>query len=103
MILFSALKTVLKSIALLFIKAYQYIISPLTGPSCRFSPTCSCYAHEAIEKHGFLKGMFLFLRRFLKCHPWGDYGYDPVPEVFHWHHRKKTGKNLHNTDKKKKL
>ena len=58
---------------------YQKFISPLTPPSCRYTPTCSQYAVEALRKHGPLKGMYLAVRRILRCHPWGGHGYDPVP------------------------
>ena len=58
---------------------YRICISPLTPPSCRFTPTCSAYAVEAIKKHGPVKGFYLTVRRILKCHPWGGSGYDPVP------------------------
>jgi putative membrane protein insertion efficiency factor len=61
------------------IKFYQRCISPLTPPSCRFTPTCSQYAVEALRKHGIFKGMYLAIRRLLRCHPWGGSGYDPVP------------------------
>ena len=61
------------------IRLYQRYISPLTPPSCRFTPTCSQYAVEALQKHGALKGCWLALRRILRCHPWGGSGYDPVP------------------------
>lgn len=61
------------------IKFYQRCISPLTPPSCRFTPTCSQYAVEALRKHGIFKGMYLAIRRLLRCHPWGGTGYDPVP------------------------
>lgn len=55
------------------------VYSPLTPPSCRFTPTCSAYAVEAIKKHGPVKGLYLAVRRILRCHPWGGSGYDPVP------------------------
>lgn len=58
---------------------YQRCISPFTPPSCRFTPTCSEYAKQAIRKYGPLKGMYLALKRLLRCHPWGGSGYDPVP------------------------
>ena len=58
---------------------YQRYISPLTPPSCRFTPTCSAYALEAIRKHGPLKGLWLAVRRILRCHPFGGHGYDTVP------------------------
>lgn len=58
---------------------YRKVISPMTPPSCRFTPTCSQYAIEAIRKHGPFKGVYLAIRRILRCHPWGGSGYDPVP------------------------
>lgn len=69
------------SVALLIfpITIYQKFISPLTPPSCRYTPTCSQYAIEALRKHGPLRGGYLALRRILSCHPWGGHGYDPVP------------------------
>tara|TARA_Y100001935_G_scaffold250182_1_gene249878 strand:+ start:721 stop:930 length:210 start_codon:yes stop_codon:yes gene_type:complete len=60
------------------IKIYQLLLSPLVGKSCRFEPTCSSYSIESINKHGVLKGISLSLKRILKCHPWGDSGYDPA-------------------------
>ena len=66
-------------ILILPIRFYQKFISPLTPPSCRFTPTCSQYAIEALRKHGPLKGTWLAVRRILRCHPCGGYGYDPVP------------------------
>jgi|TARA_X000000950_G_C13747816_1_gene591334 putative membrane protein insertion efficiency factor len=70
---------ILKFILILPIKLYQILISPLIGPSCRFTPTCSNYAIEAINKHGPFKGFWLAIKRISKCHPWGDSGHDPVP------------------------
>ncbi len=61
------------------IRFYQRRISPLTGPSCRFHPTCSHYTLEAIQKYGALKGSWLGARRILRCHPFHPGGYDPVP------------------------
>jgi len=61
------------------IKLYQWILSPLIGPKCRFTPTCSQYAIEALKKHGIFKGLWLTVKRLLRCHPWGGHGYDPVP------------------------
>jgi len=61
------------------IKFYRVCISPLTPPSCRFTPTCSEYAIEAIRKHGPLKGLWLAVKRILRCRPGGGSGYDPVP------------------------
>lgn len=76
------MKTLSKFLILPFIfliKVYQKFISPLLGSQCRFTPTCSHYAKEALEKHGPLKGLWLAVRRIAKCNPWGGHGYDPVP------------------------
>ncbi|MBQ3259409.1 MAG: membrane protein insertion efficiency factor YidD [Clostridia bacterium] len=62
------------------VRWYQRAISPLTPPNCRFTPTCSSYAIEAIERFGALKGSWLAVKRIARCHPWGGHGYDPVPE-----------------------
>lgn len=71
-------KTVIKTL----IRFYAYAISPLTGPSCRFHPTCSAFAMEAVDRHGAIKGGFLAIRRLLKCHPWHNGPFiDPVPGV----------------------
>ena len=73
-------RKVLSAPFILLIKFYQVCISPLKGgPTCRFTPTCSQYALEAIRKYGPFKGGWLALRRILRCHPWGGSGYDPVP------------------------
>ena len=69
----------LKWLLLLPIVFYQRCISPFTPAACRFTPTCSQYAREAISKHGPFKGLYLAIRRILRCHPWGGSGYDPVP------------------------
>ena len=69
----------MKRILLGMIAGYRLLLSPLTGPSCRFYPTCSAYAAEAIEKHGALRGSWLAVKRILKCHPWHPGGVDPVP------------------------
>jgi uncharacterized protein len=61
------------------IKLYQWIISPWLGARCRFTPTCSHYAAEALKKHGLFKGLWLSVKRISRCHPWGGQGYDPVP------------------------
>jgi putative membrane protein insertion efficiency factor len=61
------------------IKIYQFGISPMLGPKCRFTPTCSQYAVEALKKHGVIKGTWLAAKRISKCHPGGGSGYDPVP------------------------
>jgi uncharacterized protein len=72
---------VFRKLALGLIRFYQKGISPFTLPSCRFTPTCSAYAHEAIEMHGLLRGGWLFMKRFARCHPFGGKGFDPVPPV----------------------
>lgn len=63
----------------LLVRSYQLVISPLTPTHCRYRPTCSAYALEAIARHGALRGGWLSLRRIARCHPWGGSGYDPVP------------------------
>lgn len=70
---------VLTFLLILPIAFYQACISPFTPPSCRFTPTCSQYAREALQKHGPIKGLWLALKRICRCHPWGGSGYDPVP------------------------
>lgn len=75
-------RLVLKVLGMVFIlpiRFYQRCISPLTPPACRFTPTCSQYAVEAIRKHGPFKGFWLAVKRISRCHPWGGSGYDPVP------------------------
>ena len=62
------------------IRGYQLLISPLLAPSCRYLPSCSDYAIEALARHGALRGSVLALRRLCRCHPWGGSGYDPVPQ-----------------------
>ncbi|MGD2245716.1 MAG: membrane protein insertion efficiency factor YidD [Candidatus Aminicenantes bacterium] len=69
----------MRKIALFLIRIYQLLLSPLFGCNCRFTPTCSVYASEAIKKYGFLKGMFLGGKRLVKCHPFHPGGVDPVP------------------------
>jgi len=64
---------------IVLIKIYQMLVSPLFPPTCRFSPTCSHYTLEALKKYGILKGVWLGIRRLIRCHPWGGSGYDPVP------------------------
>lgn len=61
------------------IRIYQWCLVPLIGPACRFAPSCSEYAREAIVRHGPLHGVWLAVRRLLRCHPWGGEGWDPVP------------------------
>jgi len=63
----------------ILIRCYQYLISPLLGPRCRFTPSCSEYALEAIGRHGSVQGVLLSIRRLSRCHPWNRGGHDPVP------------------------
>lgn len=74
-----AISRLVTMILLLPILFYQRCISPFTPPSCRFTPTCSQYAKEALKKYGPIKGLYLATKRILRCHPWGGSGYDPVP------------------------
>lgn len=67
------------------IRLYQWLVSPWLGPRCRFHPSCSQYALEAISAHGALRGSWLALRRLARCHPWHPGGYDPVPAPRHRH------------------
>lgn len=69
----------MRKLALVPIKFYRYAISPMMASHCRFYPSCSCYAQEAIETHGLLRGGWLSLYRLGRCHPWNPGGYDPVP------------------------
>ena len=68
----------MKYILIILVKIYQFTISPLIGSNCRFSPTCSNYCIQALQKHGTFKGLFLSFKRIIKCHPWGGSGHDPV-------------------------
>ena len=61
------------------VRLYQWTLSPLIGPVCRYDPSCSDYAREALARHGALRGGWLAVRRILRCHPWGGQGHDPVP------------------------
>lgn len=70
----------MRKLLILLIQAYRYLISPLLPARCRYLPTCSDYASQAIGKYGVRVGGWLALRRILRCHPWGSSGYDPVPE-----------------------
>jgi putative membrane protein insertion efficiency factor len=74
------MRNFVRGLFVLPIRAYQYCISPILPPACRFYPTCSVYATEAILSHGVLRGGLLALRRLIRCHPLGGHGYDPVPE-----------------------
>jgi len=69
---------VLKAFFIKLVKSYQYLISPLMGPSCRFTPTCSEYSIQAIDKYGPIKGTWLSIKRVSRCHPWSKSGNDPL-------------------------
>ncbi|MBX3686165.1 MAG: membrane protein insertion efficiency factor YidD [Rhodocyclaceae bacterium] len=69
----------MKTVLLALLRFYQYAISPMLGRNCRYHPTCSAYAVEAVERHGALKGGWLALKRVARCHPFKPGGYDPVP------------------------
>ncbi|MEQ1533816.1 MAG: membrane protein insertion efficiency factor YidD [Sideroxydans sp.] len=69
----------MKRFFLKLVRGYQRFISPMTPPSCRFSPTCSQYSYEAIEKYGAIKGLWMSIKRVGRCHPFNSGGYDPVP------------------------
>jgi hypothetical protein len=73
------LKALLAKPLIWLVRGYQLLISPFVPPSCRFHPTCSHYAIEALQKHGALKGAWLAVRRIVRCHPWHPGGHDPVP------------------------
>jgi putative membrane protein insertion efficiency factor len=76
------MKVLLKALSFPFIfliRIYQWVISPILGPKCRFTPTCSQYGIEALKKYGPAKGLYLTAKRLMRCHPWGGHGYDPVP------------------------
>lgn len=68
----------MKGTAVLAIRLYQRAISPYLPSACRYTPTCSHYSQEAIQRHGVIKGGWMGLKRLARCHPWGDKGYDPV-------------------------
>jgi hypothetical protein len=70
-----------RRLAVVIVHLYQWTLSPMLGPACRYEPTCSAYMVEALERHGLLRGVWLGLRRIGRCHPLGGSGYDPVPEI----------------------
>ena len=76
-----SISDLLKSILIAPIRFYRFFISPWTGQSCRFTPTCSVYMIQAIETHGSAKGLYLGVRRICRCHPWSPGGHDPVPPI----------------------
>lgn len=69
----------MRQLLILLVKTYQWCLSPFIGNHCRFHPSCSAYAIEALNKHGSIKGSYLAMTRILRCHPWCEGGHDPVP------------------------
>ena len=72
----------LRGAAILPIRLYQLVVSPLLPKSCRFAPSCSHYAVAAVQRHGVLRGGYLTAARLSRCHPWAEWGFDPVPDTF---------------------
>jgi putative membrane protein insertion efficiency factor len=93
--LLKILSGIATSVVLVPIRAYQWLISPLLPASCRYQPTCSTYAIEALRRHGLLRGLAITVKRLMRCHPWGGSGYDPVPDALgrcgHHHHSARRG------------
>ncbi|MBP7734721.1 MAG: membrane protein insertion efficiency factor YidD [Spirochaetes bacterium] len=81
---YNMVRTLFSNIIILMISVYRAFISPILPRSCRFYPSCSAYAIDAITKHGPVKGSYLSARRILRCHPLNEGGFDPVPETFHF-------------------
>ena len=75
----NVIKAAIAGVFLLLVRGYQLLLSPMLGASCRYTPTCSQYAIEAIRKYGPFKGGWLAIKRIARCHPWGGHGHDPVP------------------------
>ncbi|MFM8837863.1 MAG: membrane protein insertion efficiency factor YidD [Bacteroidota bacterium] len=69
----------MKYILMALVRLYRSMLSPYLPPACRYNPTCSVYALEALQRHGAWRGSWLTLRRLARCHPWGGHGHDPVP------------------------
>jgi len=85
----------MRRILLTLIGGYRYLISPLLGNHCRYHPTCSAYAQEAIETHGAMRGSWMALRRLLRCHPFHAGGFDPVPPADHGQTTTRGGATAH--------
>ncbi len=79
----------MRRLLLAIIKGYGYLVSPMLGNNCRFVPSCSQYAADAVRYHGVLRGSWLTLRRLGRCHPWHEGGFDPVPETPHQGHEQR--------------
>lgn len=79
-----------RALVLLLLRGYRRLLSPVLGPACRFEPTCSVYAIEAVERFGVIKGSVLAVRRVLRCHPFSAAGFDPVPASISKHSRSTT-------------
>ncbi len=79
MIIIKGISWLIGQVFVLIIKFYRLVISPLFPPMCRYTPTCSAYSLEAIQKYGAFKGDWLAIKRIVSCHPWGGHGHDPVP------------------------
>ena len=77
-LVYKVMKNPIKALFILVIRAYQRLISPLLPPSCRFTPSCSHYGIEALQKHGLIRGSYLTISRIARCHPWSKGGHDPV-------------------------
>ncbi len=82
--IFYALRRIIVFLLILPVRLYQHVISPYLPSSCRHVPTCSQYTIEALKMHGAVIGLYLAVRRILRCHPWGTHGYDPVPPAGFW-------------------
>ena len=72
----------MRNLLIFLIKTYRLILSPMLGPHCRFEPSCSAYAMEALQKYGFFRGLWLSIKRISRCHPWHEGGCDPVPASY---------------------
>ncbi len=82
MVILNFFSNILNFILIGIVKFYQYVISPWTPSTCRYTPTCSSYSLQALKKHGPIKGSYLSIKRILSCNPWGGHGHDTVPEKF---------------------
>lgn len=78
----------MRKIFILLIRGYQIFLSPVFGQHCRYTPTCSTYAIEALQQHGAIRGSWLAIKRLVSCNPWHEGGYDPVPGCEHAHNEK---------------